>query len=184
MKEVAKGTPTGGTTALSVVKDNSDFSERMDSIMKTKLYVAYGSNMDTCQMAFRCPTAKFIGTSEVEGYRLIFKGSKTGAYATIEKADGYTVPVLVWEIRKSDEKNLDRYEGFPTFYYKENLSISVNGKRKNAMVYIMDEQRPLGKPSLQYYKVIRDAYTKFNFDIKILEKALENTVTEEDNDVY
>ena len=109
--------------------------------MKRKLYIAYGSNMDTKQMAVRCPKAKLIGTSEVEGYRLLFKGSKTGAYATIEKAEGYKVPVLVWEITKEDEINLDRYEGFPTFYYKKDLTIPINGKRKIAMVYIMDEMK-------------------------------------------
>lgn len=49
-----------------------------------KLYIAYGSNMDEKQMAGRCPTARLLGTSELEGYRLLFKGSKTGAYATIE----------------------------------------------------------------------------------------------------
>ena len=105
--------------------------------MKTKLYIAYGSNMDIRQMSFRCPTAKLIGTSEVEGYRLLFKGSQTGAYATIEKADGYKVPVIVWEIGETDERNLDRYEGFPTFYYKKDLTVSVNGKREKAMAYIM-----------------------------------------------
>ena len=53
--------------------------------MKKKLYIAYGSNMDTGQMAFRCPSAKFIGISEINGYELLFKGSRTGSYATIEK---------------------------------------------------------------------------------------------------
>ena len=51
-----------------------------------KLYIAYGSNMDEKQMAGRCPTARLFGTSELEGYRLLFKGSKTGAYATQGKS--------------------------------------------------------------------------------------------------
>ena len=33
-----------------------------------KLYIAYGSNMDEEQMAFRCPTATLVGTAIVEGY--------------------------------------------------------------------------------------------------------------------
>ena len=174
----------GGRTALKVVKGNDSFSERMDANMKRKLYIAYGSNMDTSQMAFRCPTAKLIGTSEVEGYRLLFRGSQSGAYATIEEADGYKVPVLVWEIREMDEMKLDRYEGFPTFYYKKDLTVTVNGKREKAMAYIMDERRPLGEPSYQYYKVIEDAYAEFHFDMDILEKALEDTIAEGDDDVY
>ena len=35
-----------------------------------KLYIAYGSNMDEEQMAFRCPTATLVGTAIVEGYEL------------------------------------------------------------------------------------------------------------------
>ena len=121
--------------------------------MKIKLYIAYGSNMDVRQMSFRCPTAKLIGPSEVEGYRLLFKGSRAGAYATIEPNEGSKVPVLIWEIGKSDEDSLDRYEGFPTLYYKKDLTISVNGKSETAMIYIMDERRPFGKPSATWGRV-------------------------------
>ena len=60
-----------------------------------KLYIAYGSNMDEEQMAFRCPTATLVGTAIVEGYELMFKGSRTGSYATIEPKEGSIVPVLV-----------------------------------------------------------------------------------------
>ena len=151
--------------------------------MKTKLYIAYGSNMDVRQMGFRCPTAKLIGPSEVEGYRLLFKGSQTGAYATIEPTEGSKVPVLIWEIGKNDENSLDRYEGFPTFYYKKDLTVSVNGKKETAMVYIMDERRPFGEPSSRYYKVIEDAYLKYHFDMGILEQALADSMTEDAGDV-
>ena len=60
-----------------------------------KLYIAYGSNMDEEQMAFRCPTATLVGTAIVEGYELMFKGSRTGSYATIEPKEGSIVPVLM-----------------------------------------------------------------------------------------
>ena len=38
---------------------------------KNRLYIAYGSNLNLPQMAFRCPTAKVVGTSEVKGYELL-----------------------------------------------------------------------------------------------------------------
>ena len=151
--------------------------------MKTKLYIAYGSNMDVRQMGLRCPTAKLIGPSEVEGYRLLFKGSQTGAYATIEPYEGSKVPVLIWEIGKNDENSLDRYEGFPTFYYKKDLIVSINGKSETAMVYIMDERRPFGEPSSRYYKVIEDAYVKYHFDRSILEQALADSMMEDAGDI-
>ena len=43
--------------------------------------------------------------------------------ATIEPCEGKSVPVLLWTVGKKDELALDRYEGYPTFYEKENISI-------------------------------------------------------------
>ena len=58
---------------------------------KNRLYIAYGSNLHLPQMAFRCPTAKVVGASEVKGYELLFRGGSRGAVATIEPLEG---PVL------------------------------------------------------------------------------------------
>ncbi len=139
--------------------------------MKTKYYIAYGSNMDEKQMAYRCPDAELVGTSEIRDYELIFKGSQTGAYATIEKKKGSRVPVLIWKITESDEKSLDRYEGFPNFYYKKDLGITINGEQLTAMVYIMHENRKFGVPSNAYFNILDSAYWKFGFDYDILETA-------------
>lgn len=136
-----------------------------------KLYIAYGSNMDEKQMARRCPNARLLGTSELEGYRLLFKGSKTGAYATIEEQKGGRVPVLIWKIGEQDERNLDRYEGYPVFYHKKEIEVQLGGERKAAMVYIMDESRELGEPSTRYYNVLESAYWKFGFPMGILIEA-------------
>ena len=137
-----------------------------------KMYIAYGSNMDEGQMAHRCPTARLLGQTEVEGYRLLFKGSLTGAYATIEPQEGGRVPALVWEIGEADEASLDRYEGFPSFYYKKDLTVSLGGQEVTAMVYIMDERRQKGEPSGAYYGVLERAYEKFGFPMETLQAAL------------
>ena len=136
-----------------------------------KYYIAYGSNMDEGQMAYRCPTAQLLGRTELEDYRLLFKGSKTGVYATIEPEEGNRVPVLVWIIGKEDEKSLDRYEGYPVFYYKKESEIDLDGKRVTAMAYIMDESREYGKPSEGYYGVLERAYRKYGFPMEILTEA-------------
>jgi hypothetical protein len=147
--------------------------------MTKKLYIAYGSNMDTEQMALRCQSAKLIGTSEISGYELLFKGSKSGSYATIEKNKNSKVPVLIWEITELEERNLDRYEGYPSFYYKKNITLPIDGKFREAMAYIMDEKRLYGQPRYNYYKVLEDTYTRFGFDLDILEKALEVSISRE-----
>lgn len=80
--------------------------------MPKKYYIAYGSNLNVRQMKQRCPSARIIGTANLDGWQLLFKGSQTGSYLTIEKKKGSTVPVAVWEITAEDEKALDRYEGY------------------------------------------------------------------------
>ena len=58
--------------------------------------------------------ATILGTANLKGWELLFKGSKTGSYLTIEESEGGTVPVVIWEVTATDEAALDRYEGFPT----------------------------------------------------------------------
>ena len=50
-----------------------------------KYYLAYGSNLNVQQMRYRCPDATIFGTAEIPDYQLLFKGSMTGSYLTIEK---------------------------------------------------------------------------------------------------
>ena len=145
---------------------------------KRKLYLAYGSNLSEEQMAYRCPDATIVGRAVVNDYELLFKGSKTGSYATIEPKKGGKVPVLVWSITPKDEARLDMYEGFPTFYYKKDLQVEIESLdqeplgAEKAMVYIMDEKRPFGIPSKLYYGVLHNGYKDFGFDLEILEHGL------------
>jgi len=142
-----------------------------------KYYLAYGSNLNLYQMKRRCPKAIPIGTAFIEGYELLFKGSKTGSYLTIEECEGSKVPVAVWKVEDSDEMNLDAYEGYPTFYYKKEMEIEYQGlvskksRKVKAFVYIMHEDRKLGVPSNYYVDVCADGYTSFGFDFEYLEKA-------------
>ena len=138
-----------------------------------KYYIAYGSNMDEQQMAVRCRDAGLVGTGFIQGYELLFKGSLTGCYATIEPKEESTVPVTVWAISKADEKRLDRYEGFPTFYYKKDIEVQMKDGAITGLVYIMHEDRHCGMPFPWYYEQMERDYRKFGFDRAILKKALE-----------
>ena len=140
--------------------------------MKKKIYIAYGSNMDLEQMRYRCPNAKIKGTGILENWRLMFKGSLTGSYATIEEEAGQNVPVVYFTITKTDEDNLDYYEGYPIFYYKREVQIKTNKGYIEGMVYIMDESRQYGLPSDRYYGVLSEAYKKFGFNDNILSEAI------------
>jgi len=134
-----------------------------------RYYIAYGSNLSESQMAMRCPTAKVVGTSILKDWRLLFDGP-----ASIERYEGYEVPVLIWDIQPEDERSLDRYEGYPSYYRKEMLEVEVNGKKVDAMVYIMNTRKE-SIPPTYYYNVLYNGYERFGFDKRILEKALEES---------
>ena len=147
--------------------------------MEKRYYLAYGSNLNVRQMMIRCPSARMIGTATIEDYRLMFKGSKTGSYLTIEPEEGCSVPVGVWEVSEADELALDRYEGFPTFYYKKELELPITGirtgqvRRRKAFVYIMHEDRLLGVPSNMYMRICMEGYMDFGFNYDTLWEAYE-----------
>ena len=146
--------------------------------MQKRYYIAYGSNLNIRQMRWRCPTARIIGTAQLDGWRLLFKGSKTGSYLTIEEEAGYSVPVAVWEVSPRDELALDHYEGYPSFYYKKELVLNITGiktgkvRRRRVFVYIMHEERPIGIPSRAYVETCAEGYHDFGFDLDFLTDAL------------
>lgn len=148
-----------------------------------KYYLAYGSNLNLSQMKQRCPNAIKVGVSYILGYHLLFKGSKSGSYLTIEKKDNSMVPVGVYKVTDYDEAKLDRYEGYPSLYYKKEFNITyldeANIKHKvKAFVYIMDEKRLIGIPSRYYIDTCLKGYSDFGFDNKYLFDAYKISLEE------
>ena len=149
--------------------------------MQKRYYIAYGSNLNITQMRFRCPNARIIGTSVVPDYELLFKGSKTGSYLTIEPKAGASVPVAVWETTADDELALDRYEGYPTFYYKAEMPLPITGiksrkvRERKVYVYIMHEDRQIGMPTIRYVQTCLEGYKTFRFDKNTLYDAIEKS---------
>ena len=138
-----------------------------------KLYIAYGSNLNLAQMAARCPSASVYAKGVLNNWELVYRGRKANSHATIIRKQGSTVPVLVWEIQPADECRLDIYEGYPHYYFKKNIMVDIGGKKKKAMVYIMDERQLPGKPSASYVRTILQGYIDNDMDTSIFEKSLE-----------
>lgn len=137
-----------------------------------KLYVSYGSNLNMRQMSHRCPTARVYGTGKLHDWQLIYRGSKSGAYATIRPMAGFCVPVTIWVIQPLDEYRLDIYEGYPNFYSKENITVEMPWGSIEAMVYIMDLNRKPGAPSQAYVDTLREGYEDNNLDLTYLYESL------------
>lgn len=142
-----------------------------------KYYLAYGSNLHVAQMQRRCPGAIPVGTAWIEGYRLAFRGSKTGAYLTIIPDRRTKVPVGVWLIDRDHELALDIYEGFPTFYRKKTLPITItraDGTQEAAegLVYLMPPSAKKGIPSEKYVSTCAVGYRCFGLDAQYLLRAV------------
>lgn len=93
------------------------------------------------------------------------------------KAENGSVPVVVWEVTAEDEAALDRYEGFPSFYYKKDIKVQYKGIRTGsrrtvvAFAYIMHEDRGIGIPADAYMRTCLEGYDTFCFDKRVLMSA-------------
>ena len=147
-----------------------------------KYYLAYGSNLNKEQMAHRCPDAVPVCGYIMMDYEPVFRRG----YLTIEPKKGAEVPCGVWQISDQDEKNLDRYEGFPRFYRKERFLAMVpdpeelTGKLVTALGYVMNDGFPMEVPSDYYFYTVMQGYRDFGLDKAPLIKAYERVKWPED----
>ncbi len=140
-----------------------------------KYYLAYGSNLNMEQMKRRCPDAEPVCAYILLNYQLVFRRG----YLTIEPKEGAEVPCGIWLISDSDERSLDRYEGFPTFYKKEYFSVLVpdpdelTGKLVTALAYIMAPGYKKQAPSDGYFTTVYRGAKEFGLDVDHLVRAYE-----------
>lgn len=140
--------------------------------MKT-LYFAYGANLNTRGMQYRCPDAVKVKPFYLKGWRLSFSG-----VATIQPSHGDHVPGALWELTQKCEKSLDIFEGWPTLYRKE--IIKLDGME--FMVYIMNHDTPY-EPSPGYLMTIANGYQDWGLDLADLTEAV-LTTQEEAHDLH
>lgn len=145
--------------------------------MNKRYYISYGSNLSVEQMAHRCPDAKVVGMAAIQDWKLVFR-----VHANIEPCEGRVVPVLIWEISGRDERNLDLYEGYPSYYYKQDMAVTMtdldgkNPQEITAMVYLMNDGHPIRTPMKGYYDTLEEGYTRFGFNTHLLELAFEEAM--------
>lgn len=142
--------------------------------METKIYAAYGSNMNLEQMKRRCPKAKVIGKGELMGYKITFRGKEAGV-ANVEQSSQERVPIVLWAITQECERALDRYEGYPRLYKKELVTIATADGEQTAMVYVMakEYEKMPAMPSDYYFEIIRQGYQDNGINTAPLTEALQ-----------
>ena len=136
------------------------------------LYIAYGSNMNLPQMAYRCPNSKVVCNGKMNGWKLVFN-----IHADVIKTNNENdfVPVVVWDIADCDWDRLDMYEGYPHYYVKEVVDVVLdNGNTEEAVVYVMaDNKNGICPPYKDYFNCIKEGYIDNGIDVTYLHDALE-----------
>jgi gamma-glutamylcyclotransferase (GGCT)/AIG2-like uncharacterized protein YtfP len=135
-------------------------------VSNTRLYFAYGSNLNLDGMASRCPDSEQVAVATLGGWALTFRG-----VADIEPRKGARTLGALWRISARDLERLDRYEGYPGLYRRELLTVETTDGAVQAITYVMNDDY-LGLPSSAYYKVIRHGYEQWDLPIEALERAL------------
>ncbi len=134
-----------------------------------KRYFAYGSNLDSAQMNFRCPENRRIGKAILPGYRWIIT---TRGYANVVPCQQEAVEGVLYEISDSDEAELDRYEGVAQGHYeKKTVRILLNGEVTQAMIYI-DPITEEGRPREEYVRRIENGIRDAELSPDYVERSL------------
>ena len=127
------------------------------------LYAAYGSNMDSAQMAARCPHSPQHGTGWLEGWRLTFGGEDLGwegALATVVEDDAERVFVVLYDVPDVDEQALDRWDGVTLGYYRKlKVRVQTLDGDAAAWLYVLNGYEG-GLPSARYIGIVADAAEK------------------------
>ena len=124
------------------------------------LYAAYGTNMDPDQMVQRCPHSPVRGSGWLSGWRLTFGGEEVGwegSLATIVEEPGSAVYVMLYDVTRTDEEQLDSWQGAPlSTYSKIKVRVSTLDGDVLAWTYVLNAYEG-GLPSARFLGLIAEA---------------------------
>jgi gamma-glutamylcyclotransferase (GGCT)/AIG2-like uncharacterized protein YtfP len=133
-------------------------------------YFAYGSNLNRADMRRRCPDAHPGVPARLHGWRLTFRG-----VADIEPAAGRTVHGALWWLSRADVRNLDAYEGAPTYYRRRTVEVLTDDGPVEAMTYVMTGDSYRGLPSPWYLGRIEEGFRDWGLPLDELRRAVTET---------
>jgi len=106
-------------------------------------YLAYGSNLHPLRLAVRVPNSCLVGTAQLDGCRLTFhKRSIDGSSKCNLDFTGkpnHVAHAAVYQFPEDELEHLDAAEGLGTGYYKEQMTIAVNGESLLVFVYLASQ---------------------------------------------
>jgi gamma-glutamylcyclotransferase len=134
------------------------------------IYFGYGSNLWQKQMLMRCPTSEYLGVARLDNYRWMINDRgyanvvQIQSPSSVEPNYANVVYGLVYSLQPSDERRLDKNEGVPIAYTKEDLLVSFwpkenehepvdlhkPAKKQDMLVYISRKHVTDSKPKHEY----------------------------------
>lgn len=116
----------------SVEELYTEFKSYIDTV-GVEFYVAYGSNMDTLQMDYRCPSSVLYDKVKLNNYKFVLDSCDV---ASIVKSKSDSVECIIWLCTKEDIRTLDRYEGVAyNCYEKSHINVVIDGIKVNMLIY-------------------------------------------------
>jgi hypothetical protein len=126
----------------------------------SRLYAAFGSNLDPERMLERCPHSPRAGVGWLDGWRLTFGGEELsweGPMAMLVQQPDSKVFVALYELSPHDVASLDSWEGTDTGVHRTiHVRISTLDGDVLAFVYVLDGYEG-GLPTARYLGMLADA---------------------------
>ena len=133
-----------------------------------QLYFAYGMNTNQDEMAYRCPGAHSLGHA-----RLIDHAFRFATHADVVPCSGSYVDGVLWSITDRDLDSLDILEGYPTYYGRSQVRVSIESRIVQAVCYSMQPGRSDSPPSNSYMNMVLEGYAQHHVPTEQLWNSVE-----------
>ena len=106
-------------------------------------YFAYGSNLHPVRLKERVSSARLMGASELQGYRLVFhkKGTDGSGKCSLLKTGSATESVhgALYELDVAHKPALDQFESRGSGYMDSLIRLSHEGRQYNCFTYFAQQ---------------------------------------------
>jgi hypothetical protein len=139
-----------------------------------RYYMAYGSNLNKAQMRFRCPQARPYRALLLSDFRLDFR-----TVADITYKQGANIAIALYQVTAADERQLDRFEGFPWKYGKREFPFEITNadgstERVDGFFYYMNGGA-IAPPRREYAERIGRGYQDWGLPVDLLQRAIKRS---------
>ncbi len=125
----------------------------------SRLFFAYGSNMNTAQVRARCGSQpRALGPARLPGYRMAFYGQSKkwdGAQETLDREPAGEVWGVVYALDFGAAEKLDgfqdvRMDGAGAYFHYPTEVVTASGEKLEVVLYKKDQAEEPGEPSREY----------------------------------